>query len=755
MATPQYWKTNVRPIVDGEPVNASITNRAIQDQTSREEYLYGRLQDISNGGRIVKIGAKIKDGVVANDIVYYNNAINANRWELAIANYTEVDGVPVSTPSSFAAGLVLSTNGTVADILLGGQILTTNVTGEYNIDEDALAGMVDTYNSTFTDGPYYLSRKTAGKISTVASSPNVYLGYFSKGSIIFSPHVRSFQESHFHHAFDLDAKPSASQSRGAANALNYSQTVTFNIGGIDKTFVNYYFGTSTTAGAAPVIVATIKWTGGPSGVPVTPGAAVRIDLKFVNASGVVHLEATGQHGTGLAIGNPVSTGTTITYDNNIPCPAYGQYVALGDSGLSVAFFRADGIYSGNTLAANATSLLDGKYYKFYLPYDLDGWTNALIHPLEEGVPVGASYRYINEGQANLNLAYPPLPLSSAALSMNGVELKANDDFVANLSGIWWKSYTSPPWPVDYAFGTGSTGNAAANARTLRFSFSKATTANVPAGVNSLQTNTPALVISSCPLGEPANDGALNIDLNLNFSLDDTITEGADLAVVGFDDQMLKRGPVVTELVAGAGITLNKIGNSLIPGTRNTGKVQISRLDSILQGDISSFSLRNAKPIKTDFFQYIAFPPPAIPSAVTANFKVPKSGLALGTLRLQLFGQGLGSSNTTSDKIIVFKLVYHAVRPGINAGSLSTGNSFYEEYWRIKLPTTYTALAVLPEIAGTLITTGTLKSGNLITDGIKDEDRIAVTISRVGSDGSTWVDNYQGDFGIVGVRWEIT
>ena len=754
MATPQYWKTNVRPIVDGEPVNASITNRAIQDQTSREEYLYGRLQDISNGGRIVKIGAKIKDGVAANDIVYYNNAIDANWWEPAIANYTEVDGVPVSTPSSFAAGLVLSTNGTVANILLGGQILTTGVTGEYSINEAALAGMVDTYDSSFTNGPYYLSRKTAGKISTVASAPNVYLGYFSKGSIIFSPNVRSFQESHFHHAFDLDAKPSASQSRGTGAV--YSQTVTLD----SKVFVNYYFGTSTTAGAAPVIVATIKWTGGPSGVPANLGVATRIDLKF-STTGGIHLEATGVYGNTLAIGNPVSAGpSTYNYGSNIACPAYGQYVALGISGLSVAFFRADNTYT-NPLSTDATALHE-KFYKFYLPNDLDGWTNALIHPLEIGVPTGASYRYINEGQTNLNLAYPPLPLSSASLSMNGVELKANDDFVASYSGIWWKSYTSPPWPVDYAFGTGSSGNDAANARTLRFSFSKATTANVPAGVNSLQTNTPALVISSCPLGEPANDGALNIDLNLNFSLDDTITEGADLAVVGFDDQMLKRGPVVTELVAGTGITLNRIGNSLIPGTRKTGKVEISRLDSSLQGDISSFSLRNAKPIKTDFFQYIAFPPPAIPSAVTANFKVPKSGITPGSLRLQLFGQGLGSITTASDRVVVFKLVYHAVRPTIIAGSLSTANSFYTEYWRIVLPSGYAPLTVLTEIQGTLITTTNIASTsssrgtpNLISNSIKDEDRIAVTISRVGSDGSTWVDNYQGDFGIVGVRWEIT
>ena len=754
MATPQYWKTNVRPIVDGEPVNASITNRAIQDQTSREEYLYGRLQDISNGGRIVKIGAKIIDTAAENDIVYYN--IANSQWEPAIANYTEVDGVPVSTPSSFAAGLVLSkiVGATVADILLGGQILTTGVTGEYTINPTSLRGMVDTYDSSFTNGPYYLSRKTAGKISTVASSPNVYLGYFSNGSIIFSPHVRSFQESHFHHAFDLDAKPSASQSRGTGAV--YSQTAFIS----GKYFVNYFYGLVGTAQDAPVIVATIKWTGGPSGVPVNPGAAVRIDLKFVNAGGVIHLEATGQHGAGLAIGNPVSVGasTPVNYGSNITCPAYGTYVALGTSGLSVAFFRADGNHT-NSLSTDATALHE-KFYKFYLPSDLDGWTNA--NPFEIGFEAGASYRYINEGQTNLNLAYPPLPLSSASLSMNGVELKANDDFVANHSGIWWKSYTSPPWPVDYLVAPGTGGNLAANARTLRFSFSKATTANVPAGVNSLQTNTPALVISSCPLGEPANDGALNIDLNLNFSLDDTITEGADLAVVGFDDQMLKRGPVVTELVAGTGISLNRIGNSLIPGTRNTGKVQISRLVSSLQGDISSFSLRNAKPIKTDFFQYIAFPPPAIPSAVTANFKVPKSEITPGSLRLQLFGQGLGSITTASDRVVVFKLVYHAVRPAIDAGSFTTANSFYTEYWRIVLPSGYAPLTVLTEIQGTLITTTNIASTsssrgtpNLISNSIKDEDRIAVTISRVGSDGSTWVDNYQGDFGIVGVRWEIT
>lgn len=733
MPSPQYWKTNVRPIVDGDNVNASVANRAIQDQSSREEYLFGQINSLNlSSGRLIRANVAMRGDTILHDVVYYDTA--SATWAPALAEYIEKDGEPVPTERSFAAGLVLSLSGGFGDVLLFGQILTEGQPGEYTVDS---LDLLDVQDSSFVSGTYYLSRKQAGKISRVPSAPTVSLGYFSDGSIVFTPTHKSFQESHFHYAFDLTTRPSASQ--------NYDESGWNAFGGSTK-FVDYFNRNTDTT--PPVIVATIRWTGAEDPDPV------RIDLY---RSGVGTFSANLISGVSLDYNNPQSLGPdTVPVIVDQAWPAYGEYVAIGSTGLEVAFLDSTGV-SANTLTVDANALLviNTDKFKFFLPNDLHGWTNA--NPLDINTPANVLYRYVTEGQKLLDLAFPPLPMSSAVLESNGISLVSLDDFLINLTGIWWYPTAQyAPWPSDFT--VDGAGMDDANARNLKIHFSKATTANVNAGVHSLKTTTPALVITRCPGGEAGEDGALNIDLNLGLQVDTEITEGQDLALVGASGETLLRGPVVTELTAGAGILLERLSTSLIPNSsRLTGKVRISRRDVNLEGEVSSIALRNAKEIKGDFFPYVSFPPPSrAPSAISACFKLPITGIAIGTLMVST--QALGSISAPLDRRGIFKAIYHAVRPGFNLGDLSEANAFSVQYWTVLFASGYVAMDILDsEIAGSGITATTITTDfpSALIDNLADGDLISVTISRVTEDLASIDDDYTGDIGFAGIRWALT
>lgn len=739
MASPQYWKTSVRPIVDGESVNAQVANRAIQDQTSREEFLYGQIQNLNlTSGRVVKAEVAIHSSAALYDIVYFDTV--SESWAPALAEYTEVDGEPVPTDRSFATGMILSLSAGFGDVLLFGQILVSGTLMDYAID---FLELLDTAEFSLTPGAYYLSRKIAGKISRVPAAPTVHIGNFNSTNFFFNPNHKSFQESHFHYAFDLDSIPSASQ--------NYDETGWFQFVAGGTKFVDYFNRNTNTS--PPLIIATIRWTGA-----VVP-TDCRVEIYRSSAgkfSAVVISD-------GIDYNNPQSAGVyndTVITDQL--WPQYGEYISIGTTGLEVAFLRNDGVYgSGTSLSADAESLIPNATdkFKFFLPNDLHGWTN--VNTLDINSPVGAVYRYIIEGQKLLDMAFPPLPLSSAIIESNGISLQRGEDFIISLAGIWWiPSDDYAPWPSDYrADGVGMVDN---NARFLKIHFSRATTSNVAAGVQSLRSNTPALVIAKCPTGEPAEDGPLSIDLNLSLQVDTDVTESKDLALVGVDGLTFLTGPIVTELVAGSGIALERLSSSLIPNSsRFTGKVRVSRMDVNLEGEISSIALRNAKEEKGSFFPYVSFPSPSrTASGITASFKIPITGVTMGGLTVST--QVLGSVSAAADRTAIFKAVYHAVRPGFNVGTFVEGNAFAVQYWTVLLATGYSALNVLSnEVQGDEITATTIAADYpsslvAIDTGatLKDGDIIAVTITRVTNDGGSGTDNYAGDIGFAGLRWVI-
>lgn len=740
MPTPRYWKPTVRQIRDTEDVSAIVANRPIQDQTQREEYLYGLIQSMNqSSGRLVRAGQRVSVDTEENDIVYYS--VDQARFAPAIAEVSYINEAAVVSERSLAVGMALNVSAGFANILLFGRIMINGEPGEYSIDPLSL---LDTQEGAFTPGVYYLSRKRAGKISRVPSAPVVQLGFFDRDGLTLVPVFKDLQEAHFHYGFDLDSRPAASQ-----NFLKNGWHI-FTGDPTEHKFVDYFNRGGLLPTEPPPIIATIRWSGAPD------PEAMRVDIsRFSDTEVSINLISGG----GLDYNNPQSIGFNSTIITG-PWPEYGEYMAIGSTGLEVAFLRSDATYL-NTLTDDAANLLflGTDMFKIFLPDDLRGWTN--VNHLQFLSPDEARYRFVIDGHASLSRAFPPLPLESAAMETNGVSLRPVVDFVVDLNGIWWiPTGMAAPWPTDFA--ASGVGMDSANGRHTRLIFTKQTTANANRGVQSLQSSSPSLVITNCPEGAPASQGQLKIDLNLGLMVSPDIVEGQDLAIVGVSGETLLAGPIVTELIPGPGILLERLSASLIPGARNTGKVRISRRDVNLSGEVTSIDLRNAKETIKNNFSYPSFPPPArTTSSIVGKVTIPITDL--GPMGFRLFIQPFGSIATQGDQQAIFKLTYQALRPGFNVGEVSEIRALAVQHWRIPFPSGYAALAIRPEFPVNVddypITPVTITNtqspvftGGL---GLVDGDHVFVTIQRVAADPVNLTDNYPGDVGLAGIRWTIT
>lgn len=739
-----FWKPTIPLVRDSEEVRASIVNRATQAQGAREDFLYRSIQELSlTSGRVVKALVPITDETEVNDIVYFDAGLG--KYAPALAEVTYEDGEPRASARSFAVGMALSASGGFGNVLLLGHILIEGQEGQYTINP---LSMLDVAEASFTEGVYYLSRRAPGKISSVPSAPCVQLGSFSTSNINFLPTSRGLQDGHFHYSFDLYARPSASQ-----NYLRTGWTV-FAGDGAERKFVDYFNrGTETDP---PAIIASIRWTG---------AAEPSLQRVEIFRSSATEFSISLHSGDDLDYDDPESVAADITTIAAATWPDYGTYIAVGDTGLEVAFLRWDEDYT-NTLTVDAAALLTLTTDKFifFLPNDLKGWTNANSFDLD--TPTAITYRYVTEGQKPLARAFPPLPLESARLENAGVGLIPGIDFEVTLGGIYWiPSGDAAPWPTDF-IADGSTEDPA-NARNIRLSFTKVTASNHNSQVLSLKSLSPAIVVKSCPDGEDASTGHLSIDLDLGLTVDDTVTEGRDLALVGIDKEKFLVGPVVSELLAGPGILLERVSTSQLEGSRFTGQVRVSRKDVNLGGEVSSIALRNAKEVFKENFAYVSFPPPSlVSSAIVARFTIPQAGLTAGEFDISLAVNALGDTASAVLTNAVFKVTFHAVRAGLSLVDLTDEKAMAIHYWRVPFGPSYAAFSVLEDempVADVatpdqyLLTLDSMQSLSTIklAGGLQDGDLVSVTIRRVTADEDDVPDNYDGDVGFAGLRWDLT
>lgn len=194
------WLYNIRQVIAGEPVQASVVNRPTQALEERTDYLKDRLDAAELGRALFDVDATIASDVEEGEAVFWNYETKRYERALAAVENNELTQTLVIQPSADCMGLLYKKKSpTLGDIVLRGIVKIPNLTNAIVGADEQLAGR------------YYLSPEAPGKL--VKQKPPVTVGVcYVQGSrdscdtnpwVVVMPQVRDFLESHVHYRFEL------------------------------------------------------------------------------------------------------------------------------------------------------------------------------------------------------------------------------------------------------------------------------------------------------------------------------------------------------------------------------------------------------------------------------------------------------------------------------------------------------------------------------------------------------------------------
>jgi len=282
-------------------------------------------------------------------------------------------------------------------------------------------------------------------------------------------------------------------------------------------------------------------------------------------------------------------------------------------------------------------LLTNNLYIMAIPYDATGsayvateinnsdyWDCAIV----DEAP-GAKFIYNIYTHQEFLQTYPPIPIVAGALVLNGVELDSSTLFEIDptyhfgTSGVYWMSnkYGYVPWPADWQ--SINAPGSAENRQNMVYHNVRMAIGDTGI-VSSLQPapGSPIRVLK-CGTADDGTVGNLMLDLDLQLTELSSNIEGYQV-YKGISSNKLLKGPVVSQIVAGPGITITSP-----PGVpQGRGKVTVSLSSGAgLSGLFDNISLENAKQEKIGMFPYVRLLGWTIGAAnintgFTCNFKVP-------------------------------------------------------------------------------------------------------------------------------------
>ena len=228
--------------------------------------------------------------------------------------------------------------------------------------------------------------------------------------------------------------------------------------------------------------------------------------------------------------------------------------------------------------------LPGEPYAFDLVDPLTpGWLPADSAVFANTAPAGAKYGYNLTQHPQLSRVWPPVPVSSTYLEMDGLGVDPAL-FSIDANGLWWydNCYSKAPWPTEgHCQGSSSSASATSsdsgvscptgsqleqmgflhtdpNNRRLRVYFTKMVFKTNTAAVTSLQAVPDAPVkILGCSTGTPVTTGDLKVDVDLTMLAVQEDVEGYEV-LKGVNAHQLLRGPVLSGLKAGGNIVITPL-----------------------------------------------------------------------------------------------------------------------------------------------------------------------------------------------------
>lgn len=606
---------SVHELSDGQDVSAATFNKPITELSERTTYLYDKLRTFNRNNPLATMSVSdarlcSSDSPEVGDFVYLDSA--SGEFMKAVATEDIWDSFTLAE-SAYASGVLVKKEGSKGTVVLAGRLDMT-LSG-LSVDRMLESG------EKFRPGVYFLSSSEPGRMTAFPQGPRILLGKFTGGDLAYIQiHAKDFGDSHVHRSYLLTGAPAGEQTLDIDGP-----------GGIHR-FVGHspdHFAARSESNehVYPRLVFTGEWLLDKDDVAYdfelqSFGGSTPPDLKFSdNDSGVwLAWRRAGKSG-------------------RVQFTEFDKPVALDDdSGVCVS------LQSGSQDALDADTIYD------YIPSDAERqWTSMKFPDVAKGwrsltrTEVDR-YRKLHKNitddrlpkfvynigfDRNMQAYYPPVPMKSASIVMNGVELASDrlgGDFVYSIENdsIYWfdNSWDHAPWPTNYV--SRYVIPEAWERRRIVLHFIRSSSTETGPVTSLRGAPGSGVRVVSCGSGDESDVGDLMIDIDpLGDVVDDNLP-GYRVVKAG-GNGVFKTGPVVERVVAGSGITLSRLGGS----PAGQGTVVINAVNSGISGDFDDVALQNAKQDMAGLFPYIRLlgwteGQQNTPSAFILKFHVPYS-----------------------------------------------------------------------------------------------------------------------------------
>lgn len=204
------WLPTVRKIKDGESVDQSTVNVPIDQLTQREQHLYEKFEALSGKSVLTSFGQPIhpKEQLTAGalNLVYFKSDAYGAGLARGTTGFSSSSSSAMFRPnnSNYTFGLIKTVypQSKTADVYTEGLC-------ELSVDlNDPVLGLIppkdDGTAANFVVGPYYLSAKVPGKITTDPSGVPVYVGYaLNKRQFLLHTNVDEFSQFFINYRYHI------------------------------------------------------------------------------------------------------------------------------------------------------------------------------------------------------------------------------------------------------------------------------------------------------------------------------------------------------------------------------------------------------------------------------------------------------------------------------------------------------------------------------------------------------------------------
>jgi hypothetical protein len=203
------WEQIIRLILNGEDVDASVTNRPTSQLSARTQYLYDRLVATAIGEALYVHDVPVEDAAVVGDVMYYDDTESKYKRALAAVELDTEFGWYTISKSSYAIGILTEKQDTGL-----GSICTAGTLRNFDLTNSIQPG------DPTDAGAYYLSMQVPGKITIQKPPVGIYVLY-NRGdqTIHVMPVPKDMLEDHIHHKHELVAA-----AAGTATCASYPET---------------------------------------------------------------------------------------------------------------------------------------------------------------------------------------------------------------------------------------------------------------------------------------------------------------------------------------------------------------------------------------------------------------------------------------------------------------------------------------------------------------------------------------------------